>query len=180
MILDNTQWIRLQKTVKSALPFFKEYNLYPNAIGIFEKIADSSLYELQQIRTYDDWPTFVGDTNEENKSDCLMDLAIILNFANGVRSIDWPYYTSKENHYQELMKEFKENLKKNEEWYKSWGISHTFFGKYSTQSFLHIDPDLYGKGIWYTHKVIFEDGKYKKGVGLVVSEREYVPISVEF
>ena len=180
MILDNTQWIRLQKTVQQALPFFKTYNLYPEIIKSFERVSDASLYELQQIRTYDDWPIFLGNVKEEDKSNLLADLAMILNFANGVRGIDWPYYSSKENHYQELMKEFKENLKKNEEWRKSWGINHTFFGKYSVGSFLHIDPNLYGKGVWYSKKVDFDNGKYKKEIGLVVSEKDYVPISVEF
>ena len=174
MILDNTQWIRLQKTVQDALPFFKTYNLFPEVIKSFEKVSGASLYELQQIRTPDDWPKFLEDLKEDER----ISLALIVNFANGYRDIDWPYWSSE--NYDKWTGEFKDNLSKGEEWSKSWVLNHEIFIKCTTKSFLHIDPSLYGKGIWYSRQSELGDGKKHEEWGLVISERNYVPISVEF
>ena len=175
MILDNTQWIRLQKTVQEALPFFKTYNLYPEIIKSFEKVSDASLYELQQVRRYEDWPVFLKDLKESE----MAPIEMVINFTNGkAGSIDWPWWDDED--YDKLTKEFFSNLESGNEWSKSWSLKHTLFGSYIVKSFLHIDPSLYGKGIWYSHKTILDDGKYHKEWGLVISKKNFVPISVEF
>lgn len=174
MILDNTQWITLQKTVQKALPFFRTYKLFPEVIKSFERVSGASLYELQQIRTVDDWPKFLEDLKEDER----VSLALIVNFANGYRDIDWPYWSSE--NYDKWTGEFKDNLSKGEEWSKSWVLNHEIFIKRTIKSFLHIDPSLYGKGIWYSRQSELGDGAKHEEWGLVISEINYVPISVEF
>ena len=171
MILNTDQWIRLQTNVKEALPWFQKYDLFPGRRVVFEKISDSTLHELQQIRKVDDWSIFLKDISEENR----IELECIINFANGRKSIDWSDFS---DNYRELKDDFLLHLECKEEYKKGWKVRHNYFGlKFDSTSFIHYDlkDRSYNGMVW-----VCQNSNKNETWGIAISEKEYVPISVEF
>ena len=179
MILDFTQWTRLQNNVKKALPFFKEYGLYGNIMESLERIADTSVHQLSQFKKVKDWnssnPFFSGIDDKD-----IVPLEMIINFANGVRSMDRPVLSTK--NCTECDEKIEIALEKNEDWVYGWTMENEFIYKSTSNNYVHTDMSVYGKAVWYEHEGIFKDKNIKpvKQRGIVISKTEYIPISVEF
>ena len=179
MILDFTQWTRLQNNVKKALPFFKEYGLYGNIMESLERIADTSVHQLSQFKIRGDWnhlTQFFSGIDKDN----LIPLEMIINFANGVRSMDRPVLSTK--NCTECDEKIEIALEKNEDWVYGWTMENEFIYKSTSNNYVHTDMSVYGKAVWYEHEGIFKDKNIKpvKQRGIVISKTEYIPISVEF
>ena len=179
MILDFTQWTRLQNNVKRALPFFIEYYIHENLMKYVKRIADTYVHQLSQFKKVKDLIICnlffsVMDDND------FVPLEMIINFANGVRSMDRPVLSAKS--CDECDEKIRIALEKNEDWVYGWTMENDFIYKSTSKNHIHTSISVYGKIVWYEHEGIFKDKDIKpvKQKGIVISKTEYIPVSVEF
>ena len=169
MILNTTQWLKLQDNIKKALPFFEKYLLFGEGITTFKKIVNSTLYQLQQVRKYEDWDKFLEDIPKEKK----LEPELVINFANSTSNIDWPSRT--EDRTKEERPLYKA-LESKENYEKGWRLHHNIFGfKFDAVTRIHYNTEQYD-GIVYIHYTSDKVDSW----GIMISENEYIPISVEF
>ena len=88
MILDCTQWKRLQDQISEALSWFRGKNLLKDHLDSLEKLSGSTLHEVMQIRDRRSYEAFM--TGVENP----LPLDMVINFANPARPIPFPGVTS--------------------------------------------------------------------------------------
>lgn len=159
MILDCTQWKRLQEQISEALPWFRGKNLLKDHLGSLEKLSGSTLHEVMQIRDRRSYEVFM--TGVENP----LPLDMVINFANPARPIPFPGVTS------DRVRPVLDKLEK--DGYVSWEFSRwterIAFSLHRNES-----PDMPG-GIIFTRCADHDDR-----MGIMVSDRLYIPISVEF
>ena len=168
MILDFTKWTKLQTVCKFSLEFFKKYNLFGGHLETFEKIADCTIHELSQVRKAEDWDKFLEDIPEEHR----LPLNLVLNLANGYRTINWPH-----DKFKETRDKFNEIMEKGEDDVMSFVYKADLFGfSFSTITDIHFNSETeYGNIVFLTEK-----GNYHETWGIVVDDRHYIPISVGF
>lgn len=174
MLFNFTQWERLQECVSVSKDWFKENGLFKQGLPTFEKIAESTLHELSQIRKFDDWYTFLEDIPEENR----LPPRLIVNFVNCINVIDWP-----DSERTKFLKELKDNIATETEYSKIWIVHHNLFAidRYY-KTFIDYNPNKYGGIVLISTNVCDKDGNDtgKDTWGIMCSNRNYVPISVDF
>ena len=165
MILDFTQWTRLHQHICDAMNWFQEKGLFKGYFDTFRKIASSTIHELSQVREYEDWDKFLEDIPKDNR----LPLEFIVNFGNYPRFIDWPLG---EDNRLKVEKDFADALTKGEDWSFNWVNKHKVLGEYEVYTGLHYDPKTFGGivFIWLEHMK----------TGIMVDDRHYIPVSVEF
>lgn len=155
MILNCTQWQRLQDNVREALPWLEKKGLLKDHLETLKRIADASLHDIMQVRTYEDWDSFNSQVPNP------LPLEMVMNFGNWTNYIPFP--SNLETISSCL-------LTLEEKGYVGW-IKNWMFGdkrKYS----LHRTQKIFG-GMIFLHDET-------KPIGIMVADRKYIPISIEF
>ena len=165
MILDFTQWTRLHQHICDAMNWFQEKGLFKGYFDTFRKIASSTTHELSQIREYGDWDKFLEDIPKDNR----LPLEFIVNFGNYSRTIDWP---QSDKSRLDMEKELADALANGEDKWNNWVNHYTMFGGFDIYTGYHYDPNTFG-GIVF---IWLKDDK----TGIMVDDRYYIPVSVEF
>ena len=159
MILNCTQWQRLQDNVREALPWFEKKGLLKDHMDSLEKLSGSTLHEVMQIRDRRSYEVFMAAA--ENP----LPLDMVINFANPARPIPFPGVTA------DRIRPVLDKLEK--DGFVSWKFSRwterITFSLHRNES-----PVMLG-GIIFTRCADHDDG-----MGIMVSDRLYIPISVGF
>lgn len=169
MLLNAEQWQRLHKTVKETLPWFMGKGLFYGRIGILQEIASSSLHDLYQIRKTEDYGTFAGGFPNP------LPLPLILNFANGPRSIDWPF-TKGSTQQNEVRERLAGGISNRIETTVRWTRKHDFFGPFEETCSLDYDPVAFGGII----ELFAERTAVWSGIGIMCGDDSYIPCSIAF
>lgn len=153
MLLDAQQWFRLQANISYALPFFRQNGILKG--GTLEKISDSTLHQVLQIRKPEDWDEFTKDI--ENP----LPLGLVMNFANCLHPIPWPWSG---NARRDALYLLSKGQPLNVRWIDLMGEKIT----------LHNNPDIYGIVFMHT------ETEHRHDIGIMVSDRLYIPVTVNF
>lgn len=167
MILDAEQWQRLHRNVKQALPWLMEKGLFYGSIGVLQKIASSSLHELYQIRSENDWKKFTEGFPAP------LPLRLVLNFANGMRTVSWPF-PSGSTQQQEVREKFAEGLRTRDGRQVKWTIRHDVW--WTENWLLDYDSEHFGGivNVFTGTMSSFEQS------GIMCADDRYIPCSVDF
>ena len=167
MILDAKQWQRLHSNVKQALPWLMKKGLFYGSIGVLQKIASSSLHELYQIRSENDWKKFTEGFPDP------LPLRLVLNFANGMRTVTWPFPKGS-TQLKEAREKFAEGLRTHDSRQLKWTISYDRL--WSTSWLLDYDSEHFG-GIVNVFIKTTSSFNYS---GIMCADDRYIPCSVDF